>query len=143
MRKYVTYAKLKVQPRISEEAGHMLQDLYVSDRQTSKEQKVSKKNSGIPITVRQLEAIIRLSESIAKMQLSPQVLPVHVQEAHRLFKVSTLHAAASGISSASETPTELVPQVKKIEEAIKKRMAIGTKMSYPKLMEEMMARYEN
>jgi len=37
LRKYITYAKMKVFPRLSEEAGHMLQDLYVSDRMTSKD----------------------------------------------------------------------------------------------------------
>ncbi len=43
---------MKVFPRVSEEAGHLLQDLYVSDRQQSKDQKISKKSTGIPITVR-------------------------------------------------------------------------------------------
>ena len=43
--------------------------------------------SGIPITVRQLEAIIRISEALAKMTLSNVVKPDHVNEAHRLFKV--------------------------------------------------------
>lgn len=52
LRKYITYAKMKIFPRLSEEAGHMLQDLYVSDRMTSKDQKISKKSTGIPITVR-------------------------------------------------------------------------------------------
>lgn len=32
LRKYITYAKMKHFPRLSEEAGHMLQDMYVSDR---------------------------------------------------------------------------------------------------------------
>jgi len=75
LRKYLCYAKMKVFPRISEEAAHMLQDMYVSDRMASKEQQISKKTNGIPITVRQLEAIIRLSESIAKMHLLPVVTP--------------------------------------------------------------------
>lgn len=69
LRKYITYAKMKVYPRLSEESAHMLQDMYVTDRMNSKDQKVSKKTNGIPITVRQLEAIIRLSESIARMHL--------------------------------------------------------------------------
>jgi len=69
IRKYVTYAKMKVFPRLSEEAGHMLQDMYVSDRMQSRDQKISKKSTGIPITVRQLEAIIRLSEAIARIHL--------------------------------------------------------------------------
>ena len=93
LRKYITYAKMKYFPRLSEEAGHMLQDMYVADRMNSKEQKISKKSTGIPITVRQLEAIIRLSEAIARIHLNNQVKPQHVEEAHRLFKISTLHAA--------------------------------------------------
>lgn len=50
----------------------------------------------IPITVRQLEAIIRMSESFAKMELSPFAHERHVEEALRLFHVSTIEAAATG-----------------------------------------------
>ena len=73
LRKYVCYARSKIQPKLSEEACHMLQNLYVTDRSASKNQRISKKTNGIPITVRQLEAIIRLSEAIAKMHLDPTV----------------------------------------------------------------------
>ena len=45
---------------------------------------------------RQLEAIIRISESLAKMSLLPFALESHVDEALRLFQVSTLDAALSG-----------------------------------------------
>lgn len=86
---------------MSEESAHMLQNIYVTDRAASKDQRISKKTNGIPITVRQLEAVIRISEAIAKMRLEPEVRPEHVQEAHRLFKVSTLNAAASGMASGS------------------------------------------
>jgi DNA replication licensing factor MCM5 len=144
LRKYVTYAKMKFRPRLSEEAGHMLQDLYVADRIASRNQKISSKSTGIPITVRQLEAIIRLSEAIAKIHLQTVVKPSHVDEAHRIFTVSTLHAAASGLSSNhSEPQAELAPMIRKIEEAIKRRVAIGTKISYPQLQQEMMSRFEN
>lgn len=73
LRKYCCYAKQKVQPKLTEEACQMLSDLYVSDRQASKDQRISKKTNGIPITVRQLEAIVRLSEAIAKIYLNPTV----------------------------------------------------------------------
>lgn len=33
--------------------------------------------------------------------------------------------------------------IRKIEEAIKRRVAIGTKISYPKLQQEMMLRFDN
>ena len=45
---------------------------------------------------RQLEAIIRISESLAKMRLSPFATEADVDEALRLFQVSTLDAAMSG-----------------------------------------------
>ena len=45
---------------------------------------------------RQLEAIIRISESIAKMKLQPFAVDQDVDEALRLFQVSTLDAAMSG-----------------------------------------------
>lgn len=45
---------------------------------------------------RQLEAIIRISESLAKMSLLPFALESHVDEALRLFQVSTMDAALSG-----------------------------------------------
>ena len=145
LRKYSCYAKMRIQPKLSEEACHMLQNLYVTDRAASKDQRISKKTNGIPITVRQLEAIIRISEAIAKIHLDPVVQIKHVEEAHRIFKISTLNAAASGMSSgkATDTPSELTELTKKIEEAMKRRVAIGTKISYPKLQQEMMHRYEN
>ena len=52
----------------------------------------------VPITVRQLEAITRVSESLAKMCLQPHVTEEHVAEALRLFEVSTIDAARSGVA---------------------------------------------
>ena len=144
LKKYLTYAKMKVFPRLSDEAGHMLQSMYVTDRAASKEQGITKKTNGIPITVRQLEAIIRLSESIARMHLQPIVKKEHCIEAHRLFKISTLNAAASGMqNSAKETPEELRTLVQRVEDAIKRRVAIGNRIAYPKLIQELTGRFDN
>ena len=57
----------------------------------------SDRDSVVPITVRQLEALIRIAESLAKMTLSPEAGVNHVKEAIRLFQVSTLDAANSGL----------------------------------------------
>lgn len=55
---------------------------------------------------RQLEAIIRISESLAKMRLLPFATAAHVEEALRLFQVSTLDAAMSGsLSGELMAPT--------------------------------------
>ncbi len=45
---------------------------------------------------RQLEAIVRISESLAKMTLSPHATEEHVDEAIRLFNHSTMSAIQSG-----------------------------------------------
>lgn len=84
-------------PRLSAEAGEKLKNRYVMMRAGTKEhEKDSEKRLSIPITVRQLEAIIRISEALAKMQIQPFATELHVNEALRLFQVSTLEAAMSG-----------------------------------------------
>ena len=51
----------------------------------------------IAITVRQLEAIIRLTESLAKMHFRSLATREDVEEAIRLFRVSTMDAISSGL----------------------------------------------
>lgn len=72
LKKYISYARSNIKPRLTSDAADKLQGIYVEDRQKAKEQKKVTSNT-IPITVRQLEAIIRLSESLAKMKLSEKV----------------------------------------------------------------------
>ena len=50
----------------------------------------------VPITVRQLEAVVRISESLARMQLQISVQQAHVAQALDLFKASTMDAVRSG-----------------------------------------------
>lgn len=84
-------------PRLSPDAAAKLQNRYVLMRNgASEHERDSGKRTSIPITVRQLEAIIRISESLAKMRLAPFVSDADVDEALRLFQVSTLDAATSG-----------------------------------------------
>lgn len=144
LKKYLTYAKQKIFPRLSEEAGNALQNMYVVDRMASKEQQISRKTQGIPITVRQLEAIIRLSESIARMHLQSIVQIKHVEEAHRIFRISTMNAAASGMNNATPVMNEeLQALCRKIEDAIKRRVAVGTRIAYTKLQQELLNRFSN
>lgn len=78
------------------------------------------------------------------MHLNSVVQPQHVEEAHRLFRISTLNAAASGMSmNSQDTPVELQTLVRRVEDAIKRRVAIGTRIGYPKLQEELLNRFDN
>lgn len=91
--------------------------------------------SSIPITIRQLEAIIRISESLAKMTLSNQVHEHHVDEAMRLFKYSTMDAVSAG-SVEGLTKGELMDEVNKVERDIRRRLPIGWNTSYAVLVKE-------
>ncbi len=143
LKKYIGYARMKCTPRISDQAAQKLQNFYVADRKAVQETKnnKSKKKAVIPVTIRQLEAIIRLSEAIAKMGLSDYVNEEHVEEAHRLFQISTLSAASSGFSINQAMPSELKDMVDKVIEAIKRRVAVNTKISYTKLIEELSVKF--
>lgn len=83
---------------MTESASEKLRNQYVMMRTKANPAEGEKKNP-IPITVRQLEAIIRISESLAKMRLLPFATEVHVDEALRLFQVSTISAASTGALS--------------------------------------------
>lgn len=63
LRKYIAYARKNVTPKLSEEAKEELKQFYLSMRRSTKP------DSPIPITVRQLEGLIRLSEAAARMRL--------------------------------------------------------------------------
>lgn len=54
------------------------------------------------ITVRQLESMIRLSEAMARMSCSDEVLPKHVQEAFRLLNKSIIRVETPDIDFDDE-----------------------------------------
>ena len=92
----------KCGPRLSPEAADKLRNRYVMMRSRARQhERDTAKRINIPITVRQLEAVIRIAESLAKMSLLPFALESHVEEALRLFQVSTLDAAMSGTLSGT------------------------------------------
>ena len=72
-------------------AAEKLKNKYVLMRGSSREiEEEGEKRLAIPITVRQLEAVIRISESLAKMELQPFANDSHVDEAIRLFQVNII-----------------------------------------------------
>lgn len=60
------------------------------------------------ITVRQLESMIRLSEAMARLHCSEEVLPKHVQESFRLLNKSIIRVETPEINFEEE-PVTLPP----------------------------------
>jgi hypothetical protein len=83
----------------------------------------------------QLEAIIRISESITKIALQPTVQMHHVEEAIRLFKFSTMDAVSVG-SVEGLSRGELHQEMTAIEKELRKRLPVGWTTSYQSLMKE-------
>ncbi|KAF9767961.1 minichromosome maintenance protein 5 [Fusarium sp. DS 682] len=135
MRRYITYCKTRCAPRLSSEAAEMLSSHFVSiRRQVHAAEMEANTRSSIPITVRQLEAIIRITESLAKLTLSPIATEVHVDEAIRLFLCSTMDAVNQGSNQGSR---ELNDEVNRLEAELKRRLPIGWSTSLSTLRREM------
>lgn len=91
MTSYISYAKIKCQPRISSEASQELVNSYVEMRKLGEDVRAAERR--ITATTRQLESMIRLSEAHAKMRLSDTVTRDDVKEAVRLIKSALKQAA--------------------------------------------------
>lgn len=88
--------------------------------------------------MRQLEAIVRMSEALAKMELLNFAEPRHVDEALRLFQVSTIAAAATGSLAGVEGFASPEDQkiFNRIEKHLKKSFVIGTHVSESAIIQE-------
>jgi len=80
LRKYVAYAK-RIYPVITDEAMQVIKKKYLDIRRTGEGA-----GSSVPITPRQLEAIIRLSEASARLRLSETVEPEDAERAVRIVE---------------------------------------------------------
>ncbi|GBC07304.1 hypothetical protein RclHR1_07380004 [Rhizophagus clarus] len=136
MKKYISYARTRCAPRISPEASEKLSSHFVKIRaEASRADQNKHGHSSIPITIRQLEAIVRISESMAKATLSPRVTGQHVDHAMRLFKNSTMNALSS-CDIPGMHHSEARRQIEIVEEEIKRRIAIGSRASTQRIIKE-------
>uniref|UniRef100_A0AAX7VC44 DNA replication licensing factor MCM5 n=1 Tax=Astatotilapia calliptera TaxID=8154 RepID=A0AAX7VC44_ASTCA len=138
-KKYIAYARTKCGPRLSAAAAEKLKNRYVVMRSGAREhERESDKRASIPITVRQLEAVVRIAESLAKMKLQAVAGEEEVDEALRLFQVSTLDAALSGSLSGAEgfTSQEDQEMISRIEKQLKRRFAIGSQVSEHSIIQD-------
>ncbi|KAL9228028.1 hypothetical protein vseg_003647 [Gypsophila vaccaria] len=82
LRKYIAYARTFVFPRMSRSAADILQNFYLRlrDRNTSAD--------GTPITARQLESLVRLSEARARIDLREEITAQDALDVVEIMKES-------------------------------------------------------
>ncbi|XP_047994532.1 DNA replication licensing factor Mcm5 [Leguminivora glycinivorella] len=139
LRRYAAYCRARCGPRLAPTAAERLQARYVLMRTGAlQHERQADKRLSIPITVRQLEAIVRISESLAKMQLQPFATEAHVTEALRLFQVSTLDAAMTGSLAGAEgfTSEEDHEMLSRVEKQLKRRFAVGSQVSEQTIIQD-------
>jgi len=85
LRKYIAHAKQSCEPEITDEAAQMYEDYYVRIRE--------KTQTAIPITPRQIEDIIRMSEASAKTRLAKTVEKIDVDRAIAIYESAMMMTA--------------------------------------------------
>ena len=79
LRKYVAYARKNIFPTLTDEAKDHFLKYYVGLRSQGQDS-----NKPVPVTARQLEALIRLGEASARLRLSPKVT---LEDARKVVKI--------------------------------------------------------
>lgn len=134
LKRYIAFAKSRCAPRLSPEAAEALTGHFVGlRREVHQKELEADMRSAIPITIRQLEAIVRVSESLAKMTLSPVATVSHVDEAIRLFKASTMDAInrdeLGNNNAGLGGRADLLEQMARVEREIRSRLPIGSQVT--------------
>ncbi|KAH8873524.1 DNA replication licensing factor mcm4-A [Schistosoma japonicum] len=146
LKDYITYAKLKYYPKLTEEAGEYLVREYVEMR------KLGSGRGQISAYPRQLESLVRLAEAHARLRLSNQVTADDCREARRLQREALKQAAIdplTGIIDINILTTGISSSVRKRREEI--AMAIWSLLEerpriltfvYSRVLEDLRARSE-
>jgi len=97
-RKYIAYSKQRVQPELSDEAIEEIRQFYVELRNKP----VSSESAlrPIPISARQLQALVRMAEASAKVRLSQTV---QIEDAQRAIEIMKYYLMQVGYDYESKS----------------------------------------
>jgi replicative DNA helicase Mcm len=84
LRKYIAYAKQNIHPHLTDSAFDEIKNYYVKMRKAGSSEESSIKS--VPISPRQLDALVRMSEASAKVRLSDKVTKKDAQRAVKLLE---------------------------------------------------------
>ncbi|XP_070772101.1 DNA helicase MCM8 isoform X2 [Enoplosus armatus] len=93
LRKYISYARQYVHPSLSPEAAQTLQDFYLSLRSQAHSA------DSTPITTRQLESLIRLTEARARLELRETATKSDAEDVVDIMKHSLADTYSDGLGN--------------------------------------------
>lgn len=100
LKKYIHYAKHRIQPELTDEASDNIATAYAELRNASSNAKTG--GGTLPITARTLETMIRLSTAHAKLKLSRQVLKSDVEAALKVLNFAIYHQELNEMDEREE-----------------------------------------
>ncbi|KAJ8762019.1 hypothetical protein K2173_006621 [Erythroxylum novogranatense] len=99
LKKYIHYAKHRIQPELTDEASDHIAAVYAELRNASS---TAKTGGTLPITARTLETIIRLSTAHAKLKLSRKVSKSDVEAALKVLNFAIYHKELTEMEEREE-----------------------------------------
>ncbi|KAL7142515.1 hypothetical protein ABFS83_08G128400 [Erythranthe nasuta] len=99
LKKYIHYAKNRIQPELTDEASEHIATAYAELRNAGSNVKTG---GTLPITARTLETIIRLSTAHAKLRLRRQVLRSDVESALQVLNFAIYHQELNEMEEREE-----------------------------------------
>ena len=121
LRKYIAYVKQKIEPSITDDALQEIKDFYLKMRASGGAEEGIK---AIPISARQLEALVRLTEASAKLRLSDKATKKDAKKAIELVEYCLIQVGfdretgqididriATGISASQRSHISVVKEI--------------------------------
>ncbi|MGV8141837.1 MAG: minichromosome maintenance protein MCM [Candidatus Woesearchaeota archaeon] len=135
LKKYIAYAKQNYNPALTDEALEFIKEYYVKMRSTGDEDGTYKT---IPISARQLEALIRLSEAHARLRMSTKVTKKDAEKAVELVHFCLMQIGfdpdtgkididriATGVSASQRSNISIIKEIiKELEGLIGKQVPV-------------------
>ena len=106
LQRYIKYART-LKPQITPEAEALLVDFYSKLRRSDA---APGSRSAYRITVRQLEAMVRLSEALARLHCDLKIRKRHVKEARRLLRSSIITIDAEDVLLSDVEEEEMLEE---------------------------------
>eukprot|EP00792_Barthelona_sp_PAP020_P007995 TRINITY_DN3187_c0_g1_i2.p1 TRINITY_DN3187_c0_g1~~TRINITY_DN3187_c0_g1_i2.p1 ORF type:complete len:716 (+),score=171.52 TRINITY_DN3187_c0_g1_i2:35-2182(+) len=126
LKNYIAFARSMIAPVISAEASDKLQRFYTTIRSG---------DSKFPLSIRQLEALVRITESFARMELKAEANGDHADKAIDLFKASTMNnSSLETVKESQGLDVKEAAQLKTIKMKLVNSLQTGVKISVSQLM---------